>query len=616
VTGTSIKNGGFDIYLKIGGGILYNLLMPDYPTVWNLTPLFKDDADPAIAETNAAFAAGSRKFAQKWRNRSDYLTDPRVLRRALDEYSGLFSRLGSQPLSWYYFYLRLAQDQNNTAAKAGYNQASELARKTETDRQFFELNLAKIPPARQREFLAAGDLTAYRHFLEKIFRQAIHNLSEPEERILSLKNQTSYLNWAHLTDGLLTKQKTPDGKSFTQIAPLCTSPDKKVRTAAGRAVGTILAGLADVAEAELNSILEERKTEDELRQYSRPEAARHLADDMDTEVVEALISTVAAHFDLSQKIYSLLVKLHGVARLEYFEKDLPYGRVTEKFTFPEAADLVRKTFTRLDGEFGTVFEDFLRHGRIDAVPKAGKRAGAFCIHVDQAAAPVYVLLNFAGRLDDVNTIAHEMGHAIHSTLSKTHQNALNSDYPTSVAEVASTFFEGFVFDELLRRVTEEERLSLQVARLLTDARTVFRQTAFYRFEQDLHAAFRQKGYIAKEEIGAGFQKYMAAYLGPKIGTDSANWWVHVWHFRVFFYVYSYVSGQLISKALRAKVKADPEQVVKVKEFLSAGSAESPRDIFRKLGIDIADKSFWEAGIAEIARELEETTALAKKLGKL
>jgi oligoendopeptidase F len=155
-------------------------------------------------------------------------------------------------------------------------------------------------------------------------------------------------------------------------------------------------------------------------------------------------------------------------------------------------------------------------------------------------------------------------------------------------------------------------------KLNDEVSTIFRQVACYRFEQELHQEFRQKGYLSKEEIGRLFQKHMAAYMGDFVeqSMGSQNWWVYWSHIRSFFYVYSYASGLLISKSLQTSVKENPKFIEKVKEFLSAGLSDSPRNIFKKLGVDIADPRFWNKGLDEVESILLETTKLAEKLGKL
>jgi oligoendopeptidase F len=155
-------------------------------------------------------------------------------------------------------------------------------------------------------------------------------------------------------------------------------------------------------------------------------------------------------------------------------------------------------------------------------------------------------------------------------------------------------------------------------KLNDDVSSIFRQVACYRFEQELHKDFRGKGYLSKEEIGKLFQKHMAAYMGNAVlqSAGSENWWVYWSHIRYFFYVYSYAGGLLISKSLQHSVKQDPALIQKVKEFLSAGLSDSPKNIFGRLGIDISDKRFWDTGLDEVESLLDETERLAKKLGKI
>ncbi len=178
--------------------------------------------------------------------------------------------------------------------------------------------------------------------------------------------------------------------------------------------------------------------------------------------------------------------------------------------------------------------------------------------------------------------------------------------------------EDFVLEEIRKDADDELKLSINVMKLGNDISTIFRQVAFYNFEAELHNNFRAKGYLSKEEIGKLFQKHMSSYMGSAVeqSEGSENWWVYVSHFRYFFYVYSYASGLLISKSLQSEVKNNPKFIFKVKEFLSTGVSDSPKNIFAKLGIDITDKKFWEKGIAEIENLLAETESLAKKLGKI
>src|SRR5690606_849414 len=213
--------------------------------------------------------------------------------------------------------------------------------------------------------------------------------------------------------------------------------------------------------------------------------------------------------------------------------------------------------------------------------------------------------------------AHEVGHGIHFQLSKA-QNSLNFGATLSTAEVASTFMEDFVLEEILRDADDELKLNILMMKLNDDTSTILRQVAIYNFERDLHEEFNKNGYLSKEEIGGLFLKNMAAYMGDsvKLNRGSENWWIYVSHIRNFFYVFSYANGLLISKSLQESVKEDPKFISKVKEFFKSGKSESTKDIFMKLGIDISDKEFWNNGLERIENLLSETENLAMRLGKI
>jgi oligoendopeptidase F len=416
---------------------------------------------------------------------------------------------------------------------------------------------------------------------------------------------------------VVTEEGVKKARPFSEIVGLMNSKSKRTRDSAVGAFNNVLEKHVEVAEAELNSVLQNKKIDDELRGAPRPDTLRHLADDIESAVVDALISSVAARFDIPARYYALKARLLNVKRLAYHERNVEYGVVAKRYSYPQAANLVYTVMNKLDSQFGGIFAGFINNGQIDALPKKGKDSGAFCIH-HLMAQPTYILLNHTGKLHDVLTIAHELGHGINNELIREKQHALDFGTPTSTAEVASTFMEDFVLDEILHAADDELRLAIMMQKLNDDVSSIFRQVACYRFEQELHATFRAKGYLSKEEIGALFQKHMAAYMGKAVeqSEGSENWWVYWSHIRYFFYVYSYASGLLISKSLQNFVKQDPAFVIKVKEFLSAGLSDSPKNIFSKLGIDITDKGFWNKGLEEIEKLLDETEALAKRMGKM
>jgi oligoendopeptidase F len=594
-------------------------------TVWNLKPLFQSDTDPRMEKKRRIVEQKSYEFINAWKDRTDYLEDPLVLRRALEQYETWKRRYGTDGDEGYYFWLRTQQDQNDPKLKARFNKIEEFSKKIENDSQFFHLRIARIKPADQKRFLEHEALEPYRHFLERIFAESRFHLSEPEEKILNLKSATSYSNWTKMTSGFLSREArmviVEDGgrktKTFSDIIGLLNSQKRSIRDSAAKAFNDILIKNVDVAEAEINSVLANKKNDDELRGASRPDALRHLADDIESETVDALIDSVSTRFTISARYYELKAKLFKVKKLRYHERNVEFGVVAKRYPYSKAVDLVHTVMGKLNVRFAEIFAGFLRNGQIDAYPKKGKDSGAFCIY-HLMTQPTYILLNHTGKLHDVLTIAHELGHGINNELIREKQHALDFGTPTSTAEVASTFMEDFVLEEILGEADDELRLAIMMQKLNDDISSIFRQAACYRFEQELHREFRKKGYLSKDEIGKLFQKHMAAYMGTSVeqSPGSENWWVYWSHIRYFFYVYSYASGLLISKSLQNSVKHDPAFINKVKGFLSAGLSDSPKNIFRRLGIDITDKQFWDRGLDEVEKLLNETERLAEKLGKI
>ncbi|MEK6918994.1 MAG: M3 family oligoendopeptidase [Nanoarchaeota archaeon] len=591
-------------------------------TEWDLE-ILKTKGDEQFDNYWNKLERSYQEFIKKWKERKDYLEKPEVLKEALDEYELLLQEYASGGRITYYYALRNQQDQNDIEIKAKLAKIEDKATKLGNEIQFFSLNIAKIPIESQKSFLTSKSLTDYKHFLEKSFSESAHLLTEPEEKIMNLKASTSHSKWVEMVERLISKEvrkiiidKEEVEKNFWELVSLTSDTKKEVRDQAAKYVNEIIVKVYDVAEEEINAILTDKKVDDELRKFSRPDQARHLGDDLDTRVVDSLVRAVTKNFDIPKKFYELKAKLLGQKKLAYHERNVPYGKIEKKYSYEESVRLVHEVLNNLDQEFGEIFKGFVQGGNIDVKPRKGKSGGAFCIHFGKNL-PTYILLNHTERLQDVLTIAHETGHGINNELIKRKQNSINFGTPVSTAECASTFMEDFVLQKLMNDADDELKLTLMIMKLGDDVSTIFRQIACYNFESELHKEVRDKGFLSKEDIGKIFQKHMSAYMGPAVEQDpgSENWWVYWSHIRRMFYVYSYSSGLLISKSMQNKVKNDKKFVEKVKEFLSAGEADSPKNIFLKMGIDISDENFWEEGIKEVRTLLVETEELAKKLGK-
>ena len=580
-------------------------------TEWNLKQLYKSTKDPQIEIDIGMSKKKVSDFVEKWEKDKEYLKSPSVLKKALDEYERLNESPGIYDKPLYYFSLLNALDQSDVETKGKLNQLTEQSVLLYNRVQFFELNLSRVEKKTQEIFLNSPLLKEYNHYLESLFKQGKYTLSDKEEKVFNLTSKTSYSNWVSMISELLSKQTlevlNEDGKkemiSYNETSKYLNSEDRKVRDFAAKKFNKINKKYSEIAEFEINSILERKKVSDNYRGIPRPDLLRHLSDDIDSEVVDTLIDVVSKNFDISKEYYKRKAKLLNQKTLGYYERNVPLGKIKKKYSYKESMALVQKTFKNLDPEFLNILNSLKKTGQYDVFPKEGKSGGAFCITVSKTL-PTFVMLNHNDNLNDVLTIAHESGHAIHSTMSK-NQNSLNCSYPTSLAEIASTFFEDFVLDEILKDADEKLRFTILAEKLNGDISTIFRQVAFYKFEKELHKEFSQKGYLSRDLISEIFCKHMSSYLGESVKKDESMkyGWVYWSHLRMSFYVYSYASGLLISKYLQNRVKKDLSFIQEFKKLLKAGSSKSPEDIFMELGIDIRKESFWQNGLDSVRDSL-------------
>lgn len=583
-------------------------------TEWKFNFAKKENFESFKERAKVAFS----DFVSKWKNDNSYLSEVEKLAEALNDYEELAREYLFCGEEGFYYWLNQELNQADMEIRKNFMNADEFSRKLSNEVLFFTLSLGKIEREIQLKFLEDERLSEYRGFLSRIFENAKHTLSEPEEKILSLKESGSFEMWVKMVESLLSKETfNLDGKDMTyeELINVMRSSDKDLRDLAKDGFEKIMKKYEEIAEVELNAVLENAKVNSELRGYSRPDEARIKGDSIDLEFVDSLLSAVKENFSISHKYYSLVAKLIGQEKIGYHERGVDLGNVSKKYSYEEGIEIVKGVFSKLDEEFLKIFEEMLDDGRIDAFPKKGKSGGAFCVYY-RLKDPIHVLLNYTESLRDVTTIAHEMGHAINDTLMQRKVNALNYGTPVATAEVASIFMEDFVFEEILKTATEEEKFYLLLKKVGEDIASVFRQISLYLFELEIHEKYKKEGYLSKEKIGEIFVKHMSDYMGDSVTMENAHlWWIYWGHIRKYFYVYSYASGALISKTMQAKYKEDNSFIEKVKSFLEAGETKTPRELFSDMGIKI-DKDFFTEGVLEIGKNLDEAISIGEKIGKI
>jgi len=581
------------------------------PVEWNLNLLYSSLTDPTIEADQKKADRGVDAFEKKYRTDKKYLKDSAALAQALLDYEKLISLPADD--AQYYVYLRKDKNIEDKEAEALGARLEDRATKRSNKLIFFALELGKVSESVQAKFMKAEVLAPYRYWLKQVFESAKYNLTEAEEKILSLKADVSSGRWVQATDNILNKQTVefegtvlplPEAEGKYMNLPLAQ------RHALYTKVRSVYTNVADVAESELNAIYTDKKIDDELRGMKEPYEATIRGYQNEPKSVLALVKAVTDSAEISHRFYSAKKKLLGVKSLSYGDRGASVGELKTKVPFDTAVSMVREVFGELDPAYADIFDRLLSSGQVDVYPKKGKTGGAYCL--SSVDIPTFVLLNQTDSFESLKTLAHEMGHAVHAERAKS-QRPLYQGHPISTAETASTFFEYAALKRLLEILPEEERIIGLHNMIQDDVSTVFRQVACFEFERDLHAAIRTQGYVAKEQIAALMNKHMGAYLGPAftLVPEDGNFFVTWGHIRRFFYVYSYAYGQLISKAMHRKLEKDPAYISKVDGFLSAGESMSPEDIFATCDLDTRKPALFKEGL----KSIEADVALLERLIK-
>ncbi len=580
-------------------------------TEWDLSLLCSGLDDPRIERDQKQADRAIATFVKKYKKDKRHLKNPAALAIALADYEKLIGLSAAR--ASYYTWFRKELNVEDKAAEALATKLDERGTKRGNTMLFFALELGRLPKATQKKFLVAPILAPYRYWLKQLFDTAKYDLSEPEEKIISLLGSVSYDRWIQATENILNKKTVrhkgrdlplPEAQAMVQNLP---TPERR---ALYRNIRDVYESVGDVAESEINAIYTSKKIQDELRGFTAPYEATILGYQNDPKSILALVDAVAKRESIAHRFYEVKRRLLKEEKLTYADRAAHVGAIKTKVPFDKAVKIVRETFGSLDPQYADIFDRLLNNGQVDVAPKKGKSGGAFC--AGGANVPTFVLLNHIDNFESLKTLAHEMGHAIHTERAKS-QRPLYEGYPISTAETASTFFEAAALHRVIESLQPEERVIALHDTVQDNIATVFRQVACFRFEQALHAEIRRDGYVPKERIAEIMNEHTASYLGPAVELEPSDGYFFVtWsHVRRFFYVYTYAYGQLISKALLAKVEKDPHFIKKVDGFFTSGESKSPYDIFKSCGLDTKKPDIFLDGLASIERDVAELERLTK-----
>jgi oligoendopeptidase F len=490
--------------------------------------------------------------------------------------------------------------------------ASQIA----ADSLFFSLEINQLDEAEIEAALRADAAAAHwRPWLRRVRLMREHELSAEMERMLN-DRAPALSNWSRLYDETLSRMAVKVGRetlNLPQALNRLSDSDPGRRKASAQGLARALEDATPTLALCLNTLAFEKQLEDRWRRFPDPARSRHLANEVDPEAVQALEQAVVEHYPrLSHRYYALKAKALGKRTLDHWDRNAPLDQEQpRRYDWDEAKSLVLSSFDQLAPAFADKARNFFDHPWIDARPRAGKSSGAYSHPVTADKHP-YVFMNFMGERRDVLTLAHELGHAVHQTLASP-LGTLLADTPLTLAETASIFGEGLVFDRLLAEATGAERRALLAGKIEDGLNTVVRQIAFHRFESEFHIA-RQQGELAPDHIGGLWLKVMGESLGPavKLNPGYEHYWAYVSHFvHSPFYVYAYAFGDLLVEALMEKRLENPEGFApRYEALLAAGGSKTYVEALKPFDLDPRQKAFWERGLARMERLVDEFEALS------
>jgi len=528
--------------------------------------------------------------------------------RQLEKTEGLAYRVGG------YASLLFAEDTQNQKALSLMARVDQFMAQMSNRVLFFSLWWKSVSDeAAERLLAGSGD---YRYWLEQIRHFKPHTLSEAEEKIINIKNVTgsSALNTLYetITNRYVFKVKVGNRTRELTRGGLMTyarGSDPVLRERAYQELYRVYGNDGPVLGLMYQNLTRDWRNENiELRHYKSPIAARNLGNDIPDVVVDTLLDVCQKNTGVFQRYFQLKAKWLGMKRLRRYDIYAPVAKSNKRYSFEKATGLVFESFNQFDPQFAAMAEQVLKEDHLDSEVRKGKRDGAFCSTLGPDLTP-WVLTNFQGKAGDVATLAHELGHAIHSQMAARH-SLYTQQASLPLAETASTFGEMMLVDKLLKEEKDEAVRRDLLFRQVDDAyATIQRQAFFALFERQAHDMVQSGASV--DDLSAAYLENLKLQFGDAVEvSDEFKWeWVSIPHiYNVPFYVYAYAFGQLLVFSLYSQFRKEGDAFKpRYKKILATGGSEAPAALLKNAGIDIRKAAFWQGGfdvVSELVSQLE------------
>lgn len=575
---------------------------------WDLSDLYPGTDSPELERDLGRCETAAGAFRARYEGHLGGL-DGAVLADAIDSYQALQETLG-RVMS--YAQLVYSGNMSDPAVTQFYQAMQERTTSISTAMLFFTLELNGLEDDLLQSKLSAPELAHYAPWLRDLRAYRPHQLGEDIERLLHEKSVSGRAAWTRLFDETMAALRFPfAGGELGNAEILNKLGDRsaEVRKEAAKSLGKVLGENQRTFALITNTLAKDKQTEDSWRSFARPISSRNLANVVEDEVVDALVTSVTdAYPSLSHRYYKLKARWFGVEQLPYWDRNAPLPDDNDRvISWDDARSTVLEAYESFSPKLAEVGRRFFDQPWIDAPVRPGKAPGAFA-HPTVPSAHPYLLLNYQGRTRDVMTLAHELGHGCHQVFAAP-QGHLMADTPLTLAETASVFGEMLTFQSLLQAETDPTRRKVMLASKVEDMlNTVVRQIAMHQFETRVHDE-RRSGELLPERLGEIWLETQRESLGPalKFDADYQHYWAYIPHFiHVPFYVYAYAFGDCLVNSLYAIYEQASEGFAeKYLDMLSAGGTKRHKELLAPFGLDASDPDFWAQGLSLIGRFIDE-----------
>ena len=582
--------------------------------IWNLSEIYKDIKDPNIGKDIKEISKLSNEFLKKWKGRIKELSATDFV-NCIEKYQAInesIYKIGTHSS------LTFATNMEDPEISRYNSSISDQITEILSSLIFFTLELSKIDDKTIESWMKENSAQKWQPFITILRKRNPYLLDPLVEEILIEKSATGRAAWVRLFDETSAALRFPFRKdllSEAEILNLLSDSDPENRKIAGKSLSEILDKNKRIFAMILNVISRDRYIEDNKRGFQRIMSSRNLDNDVEDEVVDALVNTVdKAMPKLTHRYYKWKAKQFGKNKLDWWDRNAPLPQTSENpIKWVDAKNIILDSFSSFHPKISNLAELFFKNNWIDASVRQGKASGAFA-HPSVPSLHPYILVNYQGKIRDVMTLAHELGHGVHQILAAKN-GLLMAETPLTLAETASVFGEMLVFRKLLDESSVEQKKQLLAGKIEDMLNTVARQIGFHQFEVKFHEA-RIKSELTPDEISDIWMETQSHAVGPyvNLNNDYRVLWGYIPHFvHTPFYVYAYAFGDSLVNALwYAYQQSDKDEFSKKYiDMLSSGGTKSHNDLLKPFNLSAYEDSFWDKGITMITSLMDELEELKK-----